>query len=237
MKANNPLLKLSTLFIITLLSVLVFANQSMAFDLIESEAELRTPYPHVTGVGFDGNSLFISSGHDGDGGTETIYKVDLNGNQISYYQFGWTPSNLCWDGQNFWVLIEHRGLDEIVKLQYNSDTDSFTEQLRFSPSVEAIDVEAMTYFNGNIWVTQDEGTIPKLYKLSATDGSLIAVFENDHFDDIDGLAYDGTYLWALNDFGEIMKIDTTNGNVVGGFQIASLSEILSSLDSHGLHSS
>ena len=202
------------------------ASQASELNTIEPIKKFSIPYSYLTGIAYDGNNLFVASGYSGDGGSEAMYKIDTDGNLISQYEFGWIPSQPCWDGNILWLLQEH-GMgttDEVIKFQYNAQEDNFTELSRFTPSLEVSDIEAMTYANGYIWVTQDEGSYPKLYKLS-TNGEVVEMFEASHFDDVDGLAYDGTYIWTSSDDGIIRKIDIDNGNIIKEYQITGSPEI------------
>lgn len=194
---------------------------------LEVLTQFDTHYTYVTGIAYDGKNLLIASGYGGDGGTQTLYKIDVYGQEISSYRLGFVPSQPYWGDNILWIQEEHTHLDYAVKMKYDSNTDSFIKELRIIPSVERTDIEAMTYENGYIWLTQEQGSSPRLCKLSANDGSILSQFEGNQYNKIDGLAYDGAYLWAINDYGKLMKIDTHNGNIILTYEIAPVSEAIS----------
>ncbi len=73
-----------------------------------------------------------------------------------------------------------------------------------------------TYLYASVEDSVDNGTI---YKLD-TNGSIISSFEIDISNDFEGLAYDGSSLWAPERFpNHLLKINPSNGDILANYSI------------------
>jgi len=74
---------------------------------------------------------------------------------------------------------------------------------------------SMAFDGSNIWVTNvwDDIDDNKLFKMRASDGEHLGSYSLPEFKLMD-IAYDGSYLWASDYYGEVVKIDTQDGSVL-----------------------
>lgn len=180
----------------------------------------------VQGMVFDQDVLYAAYTDGGTGKVALGALKDSATNSPRGLAFSPTGSSLSGSsiGQALWVLVDGDPTDKILKLDpatgqliTTSNFPSSTNDVGYA-SAPSGTTEGMTYLGGYLWIISNETSPfgpsgPKLYKVKATDGSLVQTYDLSSFlfDNVAGITNDGTNLQLFNAQWDQMIVVATDG--------------------------
>ncbi len=150
------------------------------------------------GIAWDGEALYVAVA---DSPTDTIYKLDLQGNILGFFRSPATQTmGLAFDGQNLWVL------DYAQRLVFQVDRSG---QVIKSISAPCAEPQGLTYDGQYLWTFTNK-IQGKAYQFD-TSGNTVHTIQTIG---VSGLAWDGKYLWTNGGPDELAQIDPLNGRLI-----------------------
>ena len=219
---RNMILKgLITIFILGI-GPLFSANTSCAHVSVINSFNFLPGWVYVRDLAWEGNSLWVA-----ENATSSIYKMDPLSWSVmsSFADPGTNPWGLAWDGVN--VLNTKPSLINLppddTKEDYVYSLTTTGQQLNswlapLSPNAtpHGLAFDAAT---DSLWLS--DSYTNTIFKLNPSTGSILSSLP---FPDSDprGLAWDGQYLWAIDNSTMLLYKLSVEGAVVDTFSIAAL---------------
>ena len=161
---------------------------------------VAAPVANATGVTFDGESLWIVAG--GDGQTTSLIEVDPTSGALGRrYHFqnlvetaGTSVQGITWDGETLWISVAGN-TNKIVRIDPN---DGSIAQTYSSPAV--LGPTDLDFDGTNVWMSSGTGEV---FVLDPTNGGVLRTFAawpKEHRDS--GIAVRPGEVWIGNLFGD-----------------------------------
>jgi len=125
---------------------------------------------------------------------------------------GKVPEGITTDGTNFYMLVNGDTWDAsdlLLKLDASGNQLSALPVPPSSGAGNTTRAEGITYLGGFLYISNNSVWPPKIMKVDPADGSRKSEFDAPNWNNIRGIANDGTRLWLANEWGnQIFKVST-----------------------------
>ncbi len=162
--------------------------------------KVDSPSKSVTGLSYDGNSIWVS-----DHNIDQIICIDRTGKILKRLKSpGYRPAGLAFEGRHLWNVDMQK-----AKLYRIRISDGMVTRILPAPVSRP---KAMAFDGQALWVSDDQSK--SIHRVDPSDGTTISELGFPS-DSVDGLAHDGTYLWVSDRLKDnLYALEPSSGEVI-----------------------